>query len=173
LEINNDFLEFSEIKIGDLLETKYNRGKLLIGKIYRVVDLKSTQENSRWGTIITTNYIKFEGQRGFINYRRHSFKRADQSVVRDIQLSSLLDNEKVSFAVDYGKIINQVTNKDIVLLKNLAKAIADENRHELSVVDWVCKKTGKGLGISKSDYDKFLNLPLKDILDIVYKKELR
>ena len=164
-------VKFEDLKIGDILVCITDRYKNLIkGRMYKISDAKSINKDriSYSGTILkhSDNSIKFEGSNRFLKFNSWSFRSLDREEARGISLNSIL-SEEVSFAVDSSiRKIDLVDNKDVELIKVLSKAIVDQSRHHLDVIGWACEKSAGYLGIERSDYDKFLNMPLKQILEI-------
>jgi hypothetical protein len=170
---NYEKVDFSTLKKGDLLIPIYSNSKrLLNGKIYKIVDLRSLEKKPN--SYYQPNYVKFEGYDRFLKFNSWCYRKPNKDLIREIQLGSILDNEEYSFVIDAKKrSIEQVDDMNKELIYNIAKSIIDKARHDLSVVDWACQKTGKKLDIKPSDYKELLKMSLGDIIDMVYIKELK
>ncbi len=172
-QIIHDDTDFSTLNKGDILICKYDRYKAIIkDKMYKISDLKSvTIDVKGWQGVIsqrTTNSIKLDGNNRWLKFNSWQFRKPNTNENRELGLNTLLGDEEISFTVDSSvRRIDIIDNKDNELIKLLSSAIVDKSRHRLSVIDWACQKTGIRFGIQPSDFDKFLEMPLKDILSLV------
>ncbi len=163
-------IEFEDLKVNDIIVCKSDRYSTLIqGAKYRIVDLKSTTTQAPGKKYIrTAKKVKFEGCNRYFDYSHYRFRKLTIDESRELQLSSVLDDEVNSCSVDVNiRKIDAIDNKNATLIKVLAKSIIDVYRHELDVVDWGCQKSGSKLKITRDDYKKLLKMSLKDILNII------
>ena len=164
-------IEFEDLKVNDILVCKSDRySTLLQGAKYRIVDLKITTTPARPGRnyTTTTKKVKFEGCNRYFEYSSWKFRRLNVDEARELQLLAVLDNEEQSYSVDIeNRKIDLLANKNVALIKALAKSITDGYRHELDVVDWACQKSAARLKVTRDDYKQLLKMPLKDILKLV------
>jgi len=173
LSKKEDRLIFENLSKGDILVCTTDHYKNLIkGKMYKIEDLKTiSREMKGWNGKISTyvsNSIKFEGSNRFLKFNMFGFRSLRSEESRELSLSSILDGTETSFTIDKNlRKIDAVLNKDCELIKILSKSIVDSNRHHLDVIDWACKKSAANMGINRLDYEKFLDMPLKQILEIV------
>lgn len=165
-------LKFEDLKVGDIIVCTCDSYKTLIKDgMYKIekIDLKKV---TRPGSTYTydDNKIKFEGVSRKLKFSSWRFRALSSQELRDISLGNILDGEgpKIIKTTDFRKI-DLVQNKNLELVKNLAKAILDESRHYLSIVDWSCQKTGTLLSIKPEDYNELLNMSLRDILKTIEK----
>jgi hypothetical protein len=163
-------IEFEDLKVNDILVCRSDRYTTLIqGAKYRIVDLKivsSPRPNSTY--VRTTKKVKLEGCNRYFEYSSWKFRRLNTDEARELQLSAVLDNEEQSYSVDMeNRKIDLIDNKNVALIKALAKSIMDGYRHELDVVDWACQKSASRLKVTRDDYKQLLKMPLKDILKLV------
>ena len=164
--------KFEELSKGDILVCRSSNYKTFVkdGR-YKVESLESkSKSRTGWNGTITTyteNYIKFEGIKRKMKFNVWSFRKLNTDESREISLSHLLDGEDPKFIIDASKRnIDLVEDKDDVLLKNLAKAILDPNRHHLTITQWA-EKIGDKLNIESSDYNDYMNLTLSQVLSMI------
>jgi hypothetical protein len=169
-------LEFSELKKGDILVCISDNYKTLIKNgMYKIDELVEKSEQKKgWNNVTYTSHdrtIKFEGIQRRLKFSHWRFRKLTPQESREISLGSLLDGEEANVikTKDIRKI-DMVLNKELELIKNLSKAIIDEGRHHLSIIDWACYKTGNGMGINQNDYESLMNMTLKDILSKIETK---
>jgi hypothetical protein len=112
--------------------------------------------------------IKFVGVKRKMKFNSWYFRKMTTQELREANLNELLHNEKlnvidrpISRKLDYSE------NSNLDLMKSLALSILDPNRHKLSIVDWACEKHSRKLGIQRKDYEKLLDLSLKDLLELI------
>ena len=145
------------------------------GGYYKIesLDTKTKQVQSWGGNIYTSSEdrIKFVGVKRVMKYTSWYFRKMTTQELREANLNELLHNEKlnvidkpISRKLDYSE------NSNLELVKSLAMSILDPNRHKLSIVDWACEKHDRKLGIKRSDFENLLELPLKDLLELIETK---
>jgi hypothetical protein len=143
--------------------------------MYKIDELVEKSEQKKgWNNVVYTLHdrtIKFEGIQRRLKFSNWRFRKLTPQESREISLGSLLDGEEANVikTKDIRKI-DMVLNKELELIKNLSKAIIDEGRHHLSIIDWACYKTGNGMGINQNDYEPLMNMTLKDILSKIETK---
>ncbi len=181
VNINNvipsyDVLKFEELKNGDILICKTDSYKTLVnGGYYKIenLDIKTKTMNSWNGSTYTSKEctIKFVGVKRRLKFSGWNFRKMTAQELREANLNELLNNEKlnvidkpISRKFDYSE------SPELELVKSLALSILDSNRHKLSIIDWACEKHNRKLGIQRKDYLKLLELPLKDILELIENK---
>ena len=157
----------STLKSGDILICKSDIYKNLInGNLYRIESITGIQKVSRYRNW-TERQIKFEGHNRKINFNSWRFKKLPTDEARELALNAVLNDEVVDLKVDTKvRKIDVIPDKDKRLILFLAKSIIDSKRR-LGAIDWACEKMNSNLGIKKEDYDKFMEMPLKEILEIV------
>ena len=181
IDINNvwntvETIKFDDLKVGDILICKTDHYKTLVnGGYYKIesLDTKNKSIKSWTGNQYTSveNSIKFVGVKRKMKFNSWFFRRMTTQELRDANLNELLHNEKlnvidkpISRKLDYSE------NSNLELVKSLAMSILDPNRHKLSIVDWACEKHDRKLGIKRSDFENLLELPLKDLLELIETK---
>jgi hypothetical protein len=169
----SDSAKFEELKVGDIIVCKTDNYKTLVnGGYYKIesLDTKTKQVQSWTGNNYTSseNKIKFVGVKRVMKYNSWNFRKMTTQELRDANLNELLNNEKlnvidkpISRKLDYSE------NPDLDLIKSLAMSILDPNRHKLSIIDWACEKHDRKLGIQNKDFERLLELPLKDLLELI------
>ena len=166
-------LEFSDLKKGDILVCKSDRYKTIAkDAMYKIESLKEvTTQKLGWNKHPynhSERTIKFEGIPRSMKFNSWIFRKLTPEESREINLNKILHNEDAKIVTDSKtRKIDLVVNKNLELMKNLSKSIMDENRHHLSILDWSCYKTGSMMGVVKDDYNELMNMPLKDILELI------
>lgn len=170
-------IEFKDLKIGDILVCKRDSySTLMLNGKYRISDLKTTSTpRSSYNGQPLSPYIKakvkFEGCNRYFEYSSWKFRKLSVGESRELHLQNLLEDNNQSYAVDLTtRRIDIVENKDVELIKALAKSILDNYRHELSVVEWTCQKSATKLKVDKKDFDKLLKMPLRNVLKLLETK---
>ena len=162
-------LLFAELKKGDILVCKSDRYKTMIeGAKYKIEELKIKEiEFTGWnGTkgIRKEEKVKFEGVKRTLGFNSWCFRKLNSEEIREISLSSILEGKEPEIVkTDKLRKIDHTDDKDKELILYLSKAIFDRNRHHLTITEWA-SKLGNKMGITPSDYDHLLEMPLKDIL---------
>ena len=172
-DVTNNYLyfKFENVKKGDILVCESDAYKTFIKggmyKIEKTITINTTRRNYNSQLFQTKiNYIKFVGIKRKFKFNGFTFRKLTIDESRKISLSQILDNEDSKVILKNNKRnIDLVDDKDDVLLKILSKSILDDNRHHLSIIDWACAKKGEKLSIEKSDYEPYLNMTLKEILE--------
>lgn len=146
----------------------YFNGSFVI-KLNGHSDIKGNLCCSGWGTSGVynndTHYIKFFGIKRKATFKSWVFRKLTTEESRELVLGDIFEESTVKVITSSDKRnIELVDDKDDVLLKNLATAIIDPNRHHLSIVDWASTKSGDKLQIESKDYDPYLNMTLSEIL---------
>lgn len=166
-------LKFSDLKEGDILVcTSGNYKTLLEGGMYRIEKLfsVSTQMQGWNGTTHTRTeeHVKFEGVSRKLKFSPWSFRKLNSEESREISLNELLHDEAAPIIKSQNiKKIDLMSNKDHVLMDILAKSIVDPNRHHLSIAEWACEKVATKLSLVKEDFDYLMDLPLKQVLELI------
>lgn len=157
----------STIRKNDLLICKSDRYKNFVqGEMYRVEEVKSVAGSSRYRNW-TDYFIKFEGYNRYIKYNSYSFSKVPTDKSRDLALNAILNDEVIDTKVDTSvRKLDKMNNKDAALIKLLSKSIIDPKR-KMDPVNWACSKMRTTLSVTKTDYDKFMDMSLKEILEIV------
>jgi hypothetical protein len=168
--INN--LKFEDIKEGDILICLSDSYKTLIkGGMYKVESKMLV--DSVYGSWKRSNgYLKFVGVSRKLKFSSWNFRSLNAEEIRDISLKSILENKPPDIikSTNFRKI-DMVQNKNVELINILCRAILDQNRHHLSILEWTYQKTGKFMGIEKKDYKDLLDLKLNDIIKILENKQ--
>ena len=162
-------LDFSELKVGDILVCNTSRYKTMIeGAKYKIEKLIVNEvEFTSWnGTKGSRKEqkIKFEGVKRTLDFSSWSFRSLNPEETREMSLNSILDGKEPEIIKsDKLRKIDHSSNKDKDLILYLSKSIFDRNRHHLSIIEWAAR-LGSKMSIEVSDYDELLQMPLKDIL---------
>ncbi len=162
-------LDFSELKVGDILVCNTSRYKTMIeGAKYKIEKLIVNEvEFKSWnGTkgIRKEQKIKFEGVKRTLDFSSWSFRSLNPEETREMSLNSILDGKEPEIIkTDKLRKIDHSVNKEKDLILYLSKSIFDRNRHHLSIIEWAAR-LGSKMSIEVSDYDELLQMPLKDIL---------
>lgn len=162
-------LKFSDLKEGDILVCKVDTYKTMIkGGMYKVEKLETYTYTKGVGLRNWTykdEYVKFEGIKRKLKFNPWRFRKLAPKEIREIQLGSLLEGKDPDI-IKTTKInkIDKALNKEKVLMETLSKSILDSNRHQLSILEWACEKSGEHLGITEESYKELLEMPLKEIL---------
>lgn len=168
ISTRESLLSFSDIKEGDILVCTSDYYKTLLkGGMYKV-ESKIEIQNNKYSWSRNDEYIKFKGVERKLKFNPWNFRSLNAEESRDISLMAVLEDVQpdIITTTKFRKI-DKVENKDIELIKTLAKSIIDPNRHHLSVVEWACRKTGSNLGLVVDDYKSLMDLTLSDILKIL------
>lgn len=172
---NDNILNFKDIIKGDILVCESKSYKTLMEGGYYEVEEKEEKKSYNHSTIpglrkmsMTKKYIKFVGiNRKFI-FNSYRFRKLSLDEKREFDLSKVL-GEKSPDIIKTSNInkLDLMSDKDKfkTLIDTLCKSILDESRHELSILEWACKKTSDKINITKKDYKDILEMPLKDILN--------
>jgi hypothetical protein len=157
----------STLRSGDILICQSDRYKNLInGNLYRIESITGLHKASKYRNWIEWQ-IKFEGHNRKIKFNSWRFKKLPTDEARELALNAVLNDEVLDLKVDTKiRKIDALPDKDKRLILFLAKSIIDSKRR-LGAIDWACNKMSTNLGIKKEDYDKFMDMPLKEILEIV------
>jgi len=168
-------LKFSELKEGDILVcTSDNYKTLLKGGMYRIEKVLSepTRKMDYRGAfhIFTEERVKLEGVSRKLKFTPWCFRKLNSEESREISLNEILNGEEapVIKSKDIRKI-DMMPGKDKVLIDILAKSIIDPNRHHLTIPEWGCDKVASKLSLIVSDFDHLMDLPLREILDMMKK----
>lgn len=165
-------LNIDDLKKGDVLICITDKYKTYVesGK-YKIeyIETKIKKELDRFKNVFSYDsyYIKFEGintKLKFSHNTKYSFRKYTNQEHRDVKINSLIHNKKEEFVDSSKRNIESVNDKDDYLLKILASSIIDKKRHHLSIVDWAVK-IGTNLQIENSDFDKYMDMKLSDILN--------
>jgi len=168
-------LDFKELSKGDILFCRSDNYKSLMrDKMYKIKELSTTSKQymSYNGTLQTSyeNYVRFEGVSRKLLFSQWRFERMPTDEAREMTLEQVLNDvpDKVTRS-DFKNLkkIDFVENKNKELMKFLSKSILDGNRHHLNIVEWTVKQLGKNMDLEINDYDKLLDMPLKDILKLI------
>lgn len=167
-------LEFSELKKGDILICTSDNYKTLVkGGMYRIESLKEVNQTykSYSGQNFTRSEktIKFEGIKRTLKFSSWRFRKLSANESREISLNSILTGEKPNILTSKIRKIDFVPNKNVELMNVVSKSIIDPNRHQLSILEWACQKTGCSLDINQKDFDELLGMNLGQILDLLDK----
>jgi hypothetical protein len=145
-----------DINVGDWVICNTNSFKSLIkGQKYQVEEVIKAKGDVRWNN---KHKIKLKGSKRFVDFG-WNFKIVPKDESREIALNAIFGENVL--AGEVGKI----DDKELILVKALAKSILDPNRHRLSIVEWAIEKYGK-CGITQDDFKNLLNKKLKSILEI-------
>jgi len=161
--------KFEHLKAGDILVCTSDEYKTLIkDAMYKIEKVESISKDRKYSIqkiVYTENFIKFEGIERRLKWSSWRFRRLTPDESREMSLNSIL-NEGGDNIIKTSKLrkIDHSPNKLLTLMQILSKSVIDPNRHQLSVVDWACKKIGVNLSINNTDYSELLEMPLKDIL---------
>lgn len=150
------YIPSSEIvlRVGDIIVCNSSRFKnFLKGNKYKISEVKVVKVRT-----YNKTKIKVEGYNRWIIFNWHFKKLSDQQS-RDIHLDSLLNDVKINTNIG----LEGVENKDKLIIEILSKSILDQNRHELSIVDWAIEKHNR-CGLTKNDFELVLNKKLSTIL---------
>lgn len=169
----NNRVNFEDLKVGDILVCKTDRYSIFAKDCkYQIKELIINEiEHTNYTGRKVKRFIKkirFVGISRVIKYNSYYFRKLEDAERRDMSLESLLTGKEPDVIKDKVKKIDLVKNRDLALMSVLSKSIIDTNRHCLSIVEWACQKLNN-YGIEVSDYDKLLEMPLKDILKKIEK----
>ena len=164
---------FEKLKVGDILICDSDRYKTMIkDAYYRIEKLQEFEYERKTynGHVIkyVDKYIRFEGIKRRLIYNEWCFRGLSNDELREIGLNKVLNDEEPNILGETNvRKLEFLKDKDVALIKNLAQAIIDPNRHHLSIIEWASKKTGEKLGIKVEDYEKFRNITLDEFLSYV------
>ena len=170
---NNESLDFKDVKKGDILVCKNDQYKTLIkGGKYIIDELNENPSiyinwnGVKCSRIVKT--IKFEGIKRHFSFNGWAFRKLTKSETREMSLGSVLNNEELDI-IKTGKVnkFDFIDNKELELIKILSKSILDPNRHQLSIIDWACQMSSNNIGITPNNYNMFMNMTLKEILELI------
>lgn len=165
-------LEYSDLKEGDIIVCTSDSYKTLVkGGMYRIEKLKETvhQYKNYSGQPYTRaeRTIKFEGIKRTLKFSSWRFRKLNSNESREISLNSILTGEKPKVLTSSVRKIDFVPNKNVELMNIISRSIVDVNRHQLSIIDWACQKTGANLDINKKDFDSLMTMSLQQILQML------
>jgi hypothetical protein len=173
--VHQQRIVFSDLKEGEILVCDSENYKTLLkGGMYRIEKLVSeTTELVGWdGTkrYYKEEHVKFEGVSRKLKFNNWNFRKLSPEESREIGLNSLLNGEEAP-VIKSNKIkkIDLMANKSAVLIEALARSIVDPNRHHLTIPEWACEKVAPKLSLEKEDFDYLLDLPLREILNLMKK----
>jgi len=165
---NYTSLKFEDLKEGDILVCNSDNYKCLAkGAMYRVEKLELKTLSTHSGYKHQIGQVKFVGIERKLKYSSWRFRKLTTEESRDISLKSVFGEETTEVVTKKTRKIDLSANKNLDLVKNLAKSILDENRHHLSTIDWAIKKTGNHLSLDAEDYKELLKMKLEDVLKLV------
>jgi hypothetical protein len=169
--LKREKLDFNSFEEGDILVCVTNRMKILSYNCMYQVEEKSSKkkeytDRNGFKKEKVENYVKFKGinRKFIINNWCYNFRILNQAEKRELVTSKLL-NEKTNVLHKQIRKIDTVVNKNEELLKQIAKSLLDEKRHNLSIIQWAIEKTGKLYSLKEEDFKDLLELPLKEILN--------
>ena len=171
-------LKFEDLKEGDILVCTSGSYKTLIQdamyRIEKLIDRSVPVQYSNGNTWMKTDQsIKFVGCPRALKFSTWSFRALTAEESREIGLSALLDGkEPPVISKRPKKKIDHMENKERILIEVLFKSVIDPNRHALTIPNWACEKTAPKLGLEVEDFDSIMEMPLKDILQIMEKKSI-
>jgi hypothetical protein len=154
-------LEFGDIKIGDILVYKSENLKSLIkGGKYIVEDKKKKGYSGS---------VKFKGVKRWLYFNSWKFRLASKSEIREDSLLQILEGKKsgVIEKEPDSRIDSTGDKKNKNLIEFLSKSIINSNRHGMDVIDWTIKKEAKNWKLKREDYDKIIDLPLREVLKMI------
>ena len=163
-------LKYEDLSEGDILICKSNSYKTLVeGGKYKIesLEVKETLEKNYSGNLYTRkeNFLKFEGISRKLKFNPFRFRKLNESEVREMSLSSLLDDKSPDIIKTSSiRKIDMVENKNKILMSILSKSILDKNRHQLSIIDWAVQVSGTNYSVDNSDYKDIMNMSLSEIL---------
>lgn len=165
--------KFEDLKVGDILVCLTNRYSIFAKdqkyQIEKLLIREKEYTNYRGQKVISQEKkVKFVGINRPLIYNNYYFRKLADSERRDISLNSLLTGKETDIIKGIVKKIDLAENRDMMLMSVLCKSIIDSNRHCLSIIEWACQKLNN-YGIEISDYDKLLEMSLKDILKKIEK----
>lgn len=161
-------IKFEDLKVNDILVCNSDSYKCLAkGAMYRIEKLQVQNLTTHSGYRHQINHIKFVGINRKLKFSSWRFRKLTKEEMRDMSLKSVFGEETTEVITKKTRKIDLSTNKNLDLIKNLAKSILDENRHHLSVLDWSIKKTGNHLAVNSQDYQEILNMRLEDVLKLI------
>lgn len=155
-------LDFSDIKIGDILVYKSDNLKCLIkGAKYIVEDKK---KSGNYG-----GSIKFKGVSRWLCFSSWKFRPASKSEIREDSLLQILEGREsgVIEKEPDSRIDSTGDKKNKNLIQFLSKSIINNNRHGMDIIDWSIKKEAKNWKLKREDYDKIIDLPLREVLKMI------
>ena len=166
-------VKFEDIKKGDILICDSDRYKTMVKDAYYRVEKLETHDYERKsynGAVFkyVDKYIRFEGIKRRLIYNEWCFRGLSNDELREIGLNKVLNDEEPNILGETNiRKLEFIEDKDGELVKNLARAIIDPNRHHLSIIEWASIKTGEKLGIKVEDYEKFRSMTLDEFLSYV------
>lgn len=167
--INYNCYDFDEstLRKGDLIICESNRYKNFVrGGIYKIEKIKSNKRTDSYMNW-TDYYVKFEGYSRYIRYNNWSFRKVPTDQLREMTLDTILNNKSIDTKVNTSiRKIDKISDKNDTLIKLLSKSILDPKR-KLNPLDWLCDKMNNNFSVNREDYDKLMNMTLREILEIV------
>lgn len=162
--------KITDISVGEILVCISHYKTMALGGFYKVETIISKDVPGYNGQIYKSHYIKFEGISRSLKFSPYSFRKLTQQEQRDMAINNVFDVD--ANIIKHTKInkLEFLENPNLILIKSLSKSIIDSNRHHLSILDWACQKNSD-IKISPSDYNELLEMPLKDILNLIETKQ--
>lgn len=164
-------IKFEDLKVGDIIVCTSDSYKTLVKngmyKIEKLEDISTTRTGFNGQKYnCSEKSIKFEGIKRKLKFSSWRFRCLTPQETREISLLSLLDNQNPNIIKSSDiKKIDLVVNKDLELMKIIAKSIIDENRHHLNIVEWACAKSSGTYNLTEEDFSSLLKMNLGEILE--------
>ena len=159
---------------GDLIFCRKKKSVYLkVGCVYEIEDIlikekelaiQSVFHQGRPPRKFFIKKVKIKGHNRWMSF--DSFRKLTEQEKRDISLKKIF-NEDTGITRKLNKEIISDYSGDVktsTIFKLLSKSIVDQNRNNLSIIDWTIQKTGKELRITKEDIDQILNMKLSTLL---------
>lgn len=160
---DDNFLSYVEhpekIKVGDILKCRRGSTYLEFGKLYKVdeVDIKKI---NNWYDV----KVKVGGYNRWLSI--YNFSTPTQRELREISISSILDNQKLNFNVDLEvRIIDKYEpgEKNKILTSVLFKSILDPSRNTLDILDWAIQKIEPKMKLTREDFGEIMKKSIHQI----------
>jgi len=169
-----ELLKGEDVSNGDIIVCTQDRYKCLVKDgMYRVENIirKETPRTTRNGIALppyVEYFINFQGVKRKLKFNGWTFRKLTTAESRELALSQLLFDEATGLiTTNDTRKIDLVKNKNLELLKIISKSILDPNRHGLKILDWGIQQVSKKTEVKVDDYKDLLEMPLKDILDLI------
>ena len=168
VRVDNGYIKEPHLlKKGDIVVCRWDTKYLASGQKYKISDVNTIERKYGSGSSYKETKIKVEGFNRWLNPWR--FRYLNQEEIRDLSLNEIFDAHE-AYAVDkltrkLDKQAPKIKNK--IILGSIFDGILDHHRNNLSTLDWVVQKSGRKWDLKHEDIDPFLNLSLKEIIDLM------
>lgn len=168
-------LKFEDLKEGDILVCSSSNYKTLVeGGMYQIeklIDKSAPQTGYNGSTWIRHDQsVKLVGVKRALKFNSWNFRRLSAEETREMSLNELLYDEAAPVIKSKPKKkIDLMPNKERLVIDILFKAVVDPNRHAITIPEWAIQKTAPKLELEAEDFAHLMEMPLKDILNLMEK----